>query len=53
MVVDLDNPYIDLTSILTSVSTSTSEVKKLNSHNSVIIEARSLKFGIEVDLENP
>ena len=45
MKVDLYNPCIYLTSILTSALTSTSEVK--------IFEAISLKFGMEVGLDNP
>ena len=46
MEVDLYNTQIDWTSIFTSASTS--EV-----NNSVIFEARSLKFGIEIDIDNP
>ena len=51
MVVDLDIPYIYMASVLTSASTSTSEVNISNSHNSLIFQARRLKFCMVVDLD--
>ena len=55
MVVDLDLLYIYLASVLTSASaltsTSASEVNILNSHNSLIFQARRLKFCMVVDLD--
>ena len=54
MVVDLDLLYIFLASVLTSASASTSalEVNILNGHNSLIFQARRLKFCMVVDLDN-
>ena len=52
MELDLNNPQIDLTSILPSASTSTSEVKKIKIAITVIFEARSPKLYMEVDLHN-
>ena len=53
MVVDLDLLYIYLASVLTSASTSISalEVNISNSHNSLIFQARRLKFCMVVDLD--
>ena len=53
MVIDLDLLYIYMASVLTSASTSTSEVNILNSHNSLIFRARRLKFCMVVDLDLP
>ena len=56
MVVDLDLPYLYLASVLTSASASTStsasEVNISNSHNSLIFQARRLKFCMVVDIGN-
>ena len=55
MVVDLDLLYIYLASVLTSASalasTSASEINILNCHNSLIFQARRLKFYMVVDLD--
>ena len=55
MVVDLDLLYINLASVLTSAlastSTSASEFNILKSHNSLIFQARRLKFCKVVDLD--
>ena len=55
MVVDLDLHYLYkasvLTSALASISTSASEVNISNSHNSLIFQARRLKFGMVVDID--
>ena len=52
MKVDLDIPYLDLTLILTSapILTAILEAKNLNSYNSVIFQAMSQKFCVEVYL---
>ena len=54
MEVDIHIPKQELTSILTTAlaltSISTFEVKKLNSHKSVIFQASALKSWMEVDI---
>ena len=54
MVVDLDLVYLNLASVLISASsltsTSASEINISKSHNSLIFQARRLKFYMVVDL---